>query len=428
MKFFAVPVPITAVLALLWSPATQALTLVHSNDVMGDIEPCGCQGTPKGGMVRKEALLKGIEVSDLLQLDAGDLLFSTESLPKLLQTEGALQASYLLKAMELLNHDVIVPGEKDFALGFKTFENLRSTTKIPFLAANLSRKDGKAFLKPFVILKRKDKAGKELRIAVIGLVGDALRWPQELIASPAIAAAKRLVQELRPEADLLIALTHQGHEADRQLAQAVPELDLIIGGHTQTYLQQPVYAGSTMILEAAYRNQFVGLLSPAFEKSKLIRPIPAAAYQSIALDELYDPAATAVKTPMQKLVSEFKNAASEALKAKEAELNKFSPTTSEAPAETEFQTVKKCAQCHQAQHRFWKTTPHHKALNKALNKKLPFMALKSDSVECEHCHGPGGNHPFSGTYRKTVDEKVCLTCHRGTSDAQRKRIACKETK
>jgi len=408
MKRFAFLIPAAFSLAGLWSPPAQAFKIVHSNDVMGDIEPCGCRGLPKGGMLRKETLLKGLQDPELLQLDAGDLLFSSESVPELLSAESEIQAKYLLKAMELLHHDAVVPGEKDFALGLSTFEKLIKNTNIAFIAANLSRKDGKTFLRGFTKVVRKQANGREIRIVILGLVGENLRWPEQLKTEPVIQTAKRLAQELRSEADLLIALTHQGHEADRKLAEAVPELDLIIGGHTQAFLQQPVNYGSAAILETSYRNQFIGVLTPEFEKAKLKKPISAANYQAFALDEFYEPIASAGKTPVQQLLTEFRNSLAEARKTREAELTKIAQT--ETPAAAVFQTTRKCAECHPAQFRFWKKSPH-------------FGARKS--TECEQCHGAGGNHPFSGVYQKTVADKICLGCHTKISGAQRARVSCK---
>src|SRR4051794_9102822 len=98
-------------------PSVQAATLVHTNDVFGDIEPCGCRTNPLGGMVRKANLLKKLKDPFVVQVDAGDLLFSSLELPELLAQQAEVQAGYLLKSMDQVHHDAVVPGEKDFALG-----------------------------------------------------------------------------------------------------------------------------------------------------------------------------------------------------------------------------------------------------------------------------------------------------------------------
>ncbi len=110
----------------LFSFTVHAFTVIHTNDVLGDIEPCGCRHNPQGGMARKFHLLQRTQAQDpfVIQVDAGDFLFSTTEIPDLLQAQAELQAKYLLKTMDLLHHDIVVPGEKDFSLGLKVFEKL----------------------------------------------------------------------------------------------------------------------------------------------------------------------------------------------------------------------------------------------------------------------------------------------------------------
>ncbi len=160
-------------IAAFFSNSAQAITLIHTNDVLGDIEPCGCRHNPQGGMARKYNLLTRTRAKDpfVIQVDAGDLLFSTDQIPEMLQEQSELQARYLLESMDLTQHDVVVPGEKDFALGLSTFQKLIKKTKIHFLAANLKKKNGKNILDSHVILTGKDSQGKTVRVGVFGLVG-----------------------------------------------------------------------------------------------------------------------------------------------------------------------------------------------------------------------------------------------------------------
>ncbi len=282
--------------ALLYpSSISHAVTLIHSNDVLGEIEPCGCRKNPQGGMARKANLLSRQTDREMIQLDAGDLLFNTEKIAPLLEKQAELQARYLLHAMEQLHHDAIVPGEKDFALGFRAFERLRSKTTIPFLAANLFRKDKKPFLKPSMIVIKKRKDGTPIRIAIIGLVDDKLAWPKELVAQSPWEIAQAQVTELRKNADLLVALTHLGESKDRELAKKVKGIDFIFGAHSQSYLQEPPHVGKTVIYQSSYRNQHIGILS-------LEKNYP---YELIGLDEGYVSPEDKLN-PTDRLVTEFK--------------------------------------------------------------------------------------------------------------------------
>src|SRR5205085_2533483 len=62
----------------------------------------------------------------------------------------------------------------------------------------------------------------------------------DLKMEPPIETARRLVPELRKQADLVIAVTHIGVIEDRQLAAEVPGIDIIVGGHSHTLLPQPL--------------------------------------------------------------------------------------------------------------------------------------------------------------------------------------------
>jgi 2',3'-cyclic-nucleotide 2'-phosphodiesterase (5'-nucleotidase family) len=66
------------------------------------------------------------------------------------------------------------------------------------------------------------------------------------------------VDELRARVDLLIALTHIGLSNDKKLAEACPEIDLILGGHSHTVLDAPLMIGKTAICQTGSHGRFFG--------------------------------------------------------------------------------------------------------------------------------------------------------------------------
>jgi 5'-nucleotidase len=443
--------------------SAQAATLIHSNDVFGDIEPCGCRSNPQGGVTRKENMMKRLNDPALIQVDAGDVLFSATEYPKMLAEQAELQASYLIKAMNLSGHDVVVPGEKDFALGLKTFEKLIKKSKAQFLAANLVRvSDKKPLLKGHAVLEKKGTDGAKTRVCVLGVVGESLTWPKGLRVTPAIPAARKEIAALKGKCDTVIAVTHQGIEADLALAKQVPGIDVIVGGHSQSFLQTPAKVGSTVIVQSSFRNQYVGVMP-------LAKPYDLTQYRLVGLDAGYESPQDQL-SDMDRLVVEFKKAVADLNTHQQTELTAaVSPTGKEK----KFQTFPQCATCHMKQFDFWRKTNHAQAYDSLVQKKqeknkecltchtvglgdpqgfqnvaalaevmksaqsekteslsgeelndflkqmskrpLP-QALQSISrawtpVQCENCHQPGGNHPFSGQYTKKVEKNVCLHCH-----------------
>jgi hypothetical protein len=365
-------------LAGAWGPSTPfalAATLIHSNDVMGDLEPCGCRTNPLGGMARKFNLMKGLSDSadSLLVVDAGDSLFSSSSLPELLRAQSELQAGFLLKALELGHQDVIVPGEKDFALGVKALDRLRAKSKIKFLAANLVKRSGAPFLKGSALFQLKSPP---LKVAVIGLVGD-VGYPKELKVTSAIAAAKREVAQWRKRADLIVVVTHQGSDEDRKLAAAVPGIDVIVGAHTQSFFQTPVAVGATRVFQSSFRNQYVGLIP-------LAKKLPTEGYRLVAMDAGYDSPKEA-PTPMDALVEEFKKSVGELNTREEAKL--VQESAGKFHAESKYQTFPKCAECHLKQFDFWRKTRHARALEPLIEKH------QDKNKECLGCHTVGLGDP-----------------------------------
>jgi 2',3'-cyclic-nucleotide 2'-phosphodiesterase (5'-nucleotidase family) len=76
--------------------------------------------------------------------------------------------------------------------------------------------------------------------------------------------AASLVPELKSKADLLVALTHIGLQKDRELAQQVQGVDLIVGGHTHALLDKPEMVGNTAIVQAGWFAHCIGRTTVEF--------------------------------------------------------------------------------------------------------------------------------------------------------------------
>ena len=282
--------------------SVQAATLIYTNDVLGEIDPCGCRVNPYGGMLRKAGLIDSLKKKgekDFLQIDAGDLLFDSREIPDSMAKIAQLQAEKLLKAHELLGHQVGVPGEKDFALGVPTFQKLIKKTKIKFLGANLEY-NGKSFLDPSAHFEFELPDHKKLKIAVLGILGEDLVLPAGLIAQPTLPIVKKWVEENRKDFDLLIVVSHQGLEKDQTLATAVNGIDIIVGAHSQSFLQAPEVMGKTQILQSSFRNQYVGVmgLNPGVFPTQ---------HELVGLEEKFETKPLGPLTlKMKKLISDFK--------------------------------------------------------------------------------------------------------------------------
>jgi len=228
-------------LAACSSPPPQHLTVLHTNDHHGRFWR-NAQG--EAGLAARKTLVDAVRAEvraqggQVLLLDAGDV---NTGVP-----ESDLQeAEPDFRGMSLLGYDAMAVGNHEFDRGQPTQQRQRSEwSSFAWLSANVQR-DGTPVFEPYRIFQL-----GALRVAVLGLTTEdtakmdtARRYPG-LQFEPAITAAQRLVPQLRPQADVLIALSHLGHYVDGrhgvsapgdvELARAVPGIDVVVGGHSHS--------------------------------------------------------------------------------------------------------------------------------------------------------------------------------------------------
>jgi 2',3'-cyclic-nucleotide 2'-phosphodiesterase (5'-nucleotidase family) len=85
-----------------------------------------------------------------------------------------------------------------------------------------------------------------------------------------IRVGAEMAERLRPQVDLLIALTHIGLKQDIELAKRAPQIDLIIGGHSHSVLEEPQREGRVAIVQAGSYARFVGRVEVEFAEQTTI--------------------------------------------------------------------------------------------------------------------------------------------------------------
>lgn len=165
----------------------------------------------------------------VLLVDSGDILVGTP-----LSTVFRGEPDIL--AMNVMGYDVIVPGnhEFDFEPREQRYKRLVELARFPFVAANIEGFEhlGISQLQPAFLIKRFGK----IRVGIIGIANpntpNASSPPRGTLFSDAVSTVRQVLAQHRTEADIWIAVTHQENQRDFELLRAVPELDVIIGGHT----------------------------------------------------------------------------------------------------------------------------------------------------------------------------------------------------
>ena len=225
----------------------QKLTILHTNDVHSRIEPFPMDGGRNqglGGTARRSALIKKIraEQENVLVFDAGDIFQGT---PYFNKFGGELE----LKLMSEMKYDATTLGNHDFDNGVEGFQKQIHHTNFPVLIANYDLKNTAlaSVTQPYKIFK---KAGLKIGVFGLGIELKGLVEPKnygETQYLDPIVKANEMASLLKNDfkCDLVICLSHLGYAyrsnnvSDKVIAANTRNIDLIIGGHTHTFLEVP---------------------------------------------------------------------------------------------------------------------------------------------------------------------------------------------
>jgi len=229
---------------------TKKLTILHTNDVHSHIDPFpedDPRNPNQGGVSRRAVIIENIrkEEPNVLLLDAGDIFQGT---PYFNYYGGELE----FKLMSMMQYDLATLGNHDFDNGIDGFYAQLPHAKFDFVSANYDFKNTilDQIVKPYKTFK---KAGVKIGVFGLGVELDGLvdkKLYKETVYNDPLEVTKDIVRQLKEDekCDLIICLSHLGFKyrnepdkiCDVLLAQQTKDIDLIIGGHTHTFLDKPV--------------------------------------------------------------------------------------------------------------------------------------------------------------------------------------------
>lgn len=235
----------------------EKLVILHTNDTHSQIDP---NDKDAGGVLRRKAVIDSVRGANknVMLVDAGDAV------------QGTL-FFYLYKGeveyrlLEKLGYDVAILGNHDFDNGSEALGKLLRDNSVDWVSTNYDLAGGPldSIFKPYII---KEYDGR--RIAVMGI---NVR-PEGLVAEgnyngvkylDAIKAANATAWHLKhnEKVDLVIAVTHIGYSGkpapkDIDLAAQSEDIDIIIGGHSHTFLD-PADLSKTVLKNAVGKDVLV---------------------------------------------------------------------------------------------------------------------------------------------------------------------------
>lgn len=285
---------------------TIALTIVHTNDTHGQYK----NSASTVGFEKVKAIADK-ENADLI-LDAGDAF---HGLPFATIEQGKSTAE-LLRAV---GYDAVCPGNHDFNYGAAALKALgteepavktedsegradKAQKNFKLLNANVvNASDGQNYFQPYMTKTVTRGEEVSVKVGVFGLISPdvysstAPENVKDVRFDDAVEAAKKTVSKLKNDekCDVIIALTHigmtekEGMLSSRDIAKAVPEINVIIDGHTHAQYDEVV--GNTLIAQTGAYFSNAGIVKIFYEPDsrkivntvgRVISPADAEAYES----------------------------------------------------------------------------------------------------------------------------------------------------
>lgn len=446
------------------------LNLYFIGNRQSAIEPCGCRTKEQGG-VEYEAVLYGVRKGEAgLRVDAGDW-----SSPYILANPlNSFKSRYILRAMGLMQFDVVNVGISDLELGEVWFDDMREKhpdVMTPLVSANIFKTDeaDQLAFAPARIIERQLADGTVVRIGVTGVATtrSLLKNRKEELMDPndprgplktlvgdfevrsASECLGEVVAELRPEVDLMILLNAGEFALSQDLAYLFPEFDTIVTTGRAKDPEVPMLdqEGVLLLKVKDTQGKIVGLLKLEPDEVGQWSPVGPPEDLLVSLD-------LPISKPVRALMEEYQHA------------TKDSVVMPENVTKRIFAGSQRCLTCHRDVHQQWRGTPHAHAMETLVAKGEQFnpeclvchtvgfresngfyTVTHSPSrlmtgVQCESCHGPAAEHANtrererSGAKKsmskddykifkelmnrvtppKEVPEPTCVKCHDAAND------------
>lgn len=245
------------------------LTLLHTNDIHGAFLPEAVDGVATGGISLMSGYVKEKrEINDnTLFAIAGDMFRGS-----------VIDSEYKgLSTIELMNRlmpDVVTIGNHEVDYGLAHLLFIEKCARFPIINANLFIKTNHVRLfNPYIHL---EKGG--IKVMFIGIITDeilASTRSEDVIGS--VVDVRAAAEEIKvildtyrtTDTDYTVILSHIGFDKDQELASLLPpelHVDLIIGGHTHTLLEEPCYVNGIPIVQVGTGSSHIGRCELQFDK------------------------------------------------------------------------------------------------------------------------------------------------------------------
>jgi 5'-nucleotidase / UDP-sugar diphosphatase len=291
-----------AILASLTTAIAEAgpvqLTILHTNDIHGHIDSWRgwdgeLTGLTVGGFDRLATAVARVrnESKNVVLLDAGDVIGDTLA-------AASTKGKALIDLMNEVRYDAMTLGNHEPDFGMDILRQRIREARFDVLAANVIESGSKQlFTKPYVV-----RSFGGLKVGILGIAypNTPLTTAKKNVAGYEFRQAKETAAEYVPQmrargADIVVVLSHLGLGADRKLAEDVPGIDVVVGGHSHNRMRQFLRVGETIIVQSGAHLSDLGRLDLDVQNGK----ITAARSELITLDHAAVSSDPAIARKMQ---------------------------------------------------------------------------------------------------------------------------------
>lgn len=396
------------------SKPPQPLTIVYSNDMIGEIRSCGCAAHDYGGLGRRATYVDGMR-----KRSKNFLLFEGGDFCGLKVNYSREKASLTMQAMSYMHYDGIVVGEKDFVHGVDYLRERVRALKLPVVVANLFDAETDSLLFPPT---RVFELQSGLTIGVIGILDAQATFPDSVPAGrlrvdDPKAALQRELDAIRDDVDLVVVLAHMPNAPARRLAQDVRGIDIVVTGHDARPTRKTTKVGDAYLLTTSNKGRFMGIAWGTFDPKK--RTVDLVADVEGLTPDYVDHEA---------IVKLFQSYDMEIAREEQSK-GGVSHRVGEA-----FAGADACTSCHLDVHDQWMGTKHAHAFeildsqDREFDRDCTpchttgffelggFLSLtdtpKLKHVQCEACHGNSNAHVRNPVLKTPGNARtVCTSCH-----------------
>jgi LysM repeat protein len=366
--------------------AQKKITILHTNNINGALENCLCEGHPYGSLEKIKVEVDKIrrETKNLLLLDGGDMLSPFGNVVK---------DSFAVAIIKMLGYDAITIGDQEFSNGVGFLENNVKKSGLPLISANVSING----TNPFQVYVIKNIGS--VNIGIIGVLApkafsffpaDKIKGVQAQDYKTTITSS---IEKVRGKVDLIVLLSHLGYETDEEVAKTFSDINVIVGGHTQSALEKPVKIGNAIIVQAGNDGYYLGRLDIELDAQNKIQNYNG---KLITMD---------ISLPNDAEVLKFVKAYNFREVQKSVARGGYIQSI---PAKYVIAENSECAKCHALEHSEWEETLHAKSIDSIVKKG------RAKELKCVSCHVSGFGR-IDGFFNKNITKGLgsvnCTECH-----------------